>query len=141
MEGVAAGKRRAEEQMEAKNKKSRTTPRSARATKMAQESSAAEETGKLFDDLKTHINKTSKSTEERLESLISSMDGRVNENTSAIRELREMVKKIESGISANWPKGNGSETGSDGQGMPGLQERQIPGRPEDVTNMACTRKG
>ena len=95
------------------NKKCRTTPRSQHSTrnapdpKMNQSSgspmgtSPANETRRLFDDLKSHFDRTSQSTADRFESLIGAVSGRVSDNAAAITELRETVKRIENGMSTH----------------------------------------
>ena len=83
-------------------KKSKTTPRSSRTRQSIepknQEASwnmSSEETKRLFDDLKSHFDKTSQNTTERFEKLIQTVDDRVTDNAAAISELRETVRRIE----------------------------------------------
>ena len=105
MESGQHQKRRAEEQSElpsaeAKKQKTtprpRTTPRSTRRMSAGDSDSTQRDDNKsMFEDLKKHFDRSNDAAMDRFERLFGLVDARVSNNTNAIAELRDAVKRIE----------------------------------------------
>ena len=98
-------KRKADDCQKTDNKKCKTTPRGARSTRSSTEGrmeqgGIADETKRLFEDLKSHFNITSRSTAEKFESLIGAVECHVTDNTNVISDLTATVRRIENGLGA-----------------------------------------
>lgn len=115
-------KRRAEDQTapskQTEQKKPRTTPRAEKATARTgnrrmstddlespgRDSPTHEDpTRTMLEELKKHFDKTSSNTAAHFEKLIGSVDARVSENSNAIADLKDAVRRIESKQSTTPP--------------------------------------
>ena len=100
-------KRRAEEQTEAplaEAKKQKTTPRvNTRTTPRSNRRMSAgdsenvqgDDSRSMFEDLKRHFDRSNDAARDRFERLFGLVDARVTNNASAIAELKDAVKRIE----------------------------------------------